>query len=254
MGKSNYSRSLIVPLDILQDSDISQSQKLVLSLIIQLDNDMGCYATNDYMAGFLGISKRQVQKHIKNLIDTSYLPEPIYRLQKIGDREQTLRVFRGVSKMTSHEQKGNLGVSKSSPKGIEERINIFIAEVENEIKSIKVLSQFERDEMKKFISYWTEKTRNKKKFLQETKPTWETKKRWSTWMSGKVEKNSKPKKNGFIDISKFPTETTGMPRAYCSECGTIETYKDVWDMKGGSRCHGAILQPENPALEQLNAG
>jgi hypothetical protein len=225
----------------------------VLSLIIQLDNDMGCYATNDYMAGFLGISKRQVQKHIKNLIDTSYLPEPIYRLQKIGDREQTLRVFRGVSKMTSHEQKGKLGVSKSSPKGIEERIILFIDEVNSEIKT---KSEAEEKELKKFISYWTEKTNNKKKFRKEMQPTWETKRRFSNWMS--LHKNTitlkATKKNGFIDISKFPTETTGMPRGYCSECGSIETYKDVWDMKSGSRCHGAILVPTKPVMEQLNAG
>ena len=251
MGNSNYSRSLVVPLDILQDSDISQSQKLVLSLIIQLDNDMGCYATNDYMAGFLGISKRQVQKHIKNLIDTSYLPEPIYRLQKIGDREQTLRVFKGVSKVTSHEQKGKLGVSKSSPKGIEERINIFIAEVNS---TIIPKSESEKHQLKKFISYWTEKTASSTKFAKELKPTWETKRRWKTWMGNIMDSTfgSKPKKNGFIDISKFPTETTGMPRGYCSECGKIETYKDIWDMKNGSRCHGAILVPTKPVMEQLN--
>tara|TARA_B110000196_G_C21152684_1_gene670867 strand:+ start:5840 stop:6568 length:729 start_codon:yes stop_codon:yes gene_type:complete len=239
----------MVSLDVLQDSNISQSQKLVLSLIIQLDNDMGCYATNDYMAGFLGISKRQVQKHIHNLILSKYLPEPIYRIQKLGNREQTLRVFRGVSKVTSQEQKGQLGVSKASPKGIEERLILFTDDVEKVIKSTKVLSQFEKDEMKKFISWWTEKTRNNKMFRQELQSTWETKKRWSTWMSGKIEKNGKPKKNGFIDITKFPTETTGMPRAYCDECGNLETYKDIWEIKSGSRCHGALLLPTKPSIK-----
>ena len=176
--KGTYSKSLMVSLDVLQDSNISQSQKLVLSLIIQLDNDMGCYATNDYMAGFLGISKRQVQKHIHNLILSKYLPEPIYRIQKLGNREQTLRVFRGVSKVTSQEQKGQLGVSKASPKGIEERLILFTDDVEKVIKSTKVLSQFEKDEI-----------------------------------------------------------------------GNLETYKDIWEIKSGSRCHGALLLPTKPSIK-----
>jgi hypothetical protein len=263
MIKNNYARSLVVPLDLLQDQDLSQSQKLVLSLIIQLDNDMGCYATNDYLAGFLGISGRQIQKHIKSLIENHYLPKPLYRLQKVGNKEQTLRVFKGVSKMTSLEQKGNLGVSKSSPKGIEERINIFLKEVNSEIEP---KNDFEKEELKKFLNWWTEKTRNKKKFRQEKQDTWETKKRWSTWMSGKIEKPNKPKPNNYTDITKYKHDTTGKPMGYCSHfdmvkvdggkkkpkiCGQMDTYMDVYDVRKGSRCHSAVVVPTKPKLIEI---
>ena len=45
-----------------------------------------------------------------------------------------------------------------------------------------------------FISYWTEKTRTGKRFLAETKPTFEIKRRLNTWY-----KNSKENKRGMSD-------------------------------------------------------
>ena len=45
-----------------------------------------------------------------------------------------------------------------------------------------------------FVSYWTEKTRTGKRFLAETKPTFEIKRRLNTWY-----KNSKPNKRGMSD-------------------------------------------------------
>lgn len=45
-----------------------------------------------------------------------------------------------------------------------------------------------------FVSYWTEKTRTGKRFLAETKPTFEIKRRLNTWY-----KNSKPNKRGMTD-------------------------------------------------------
>jgi len=45
-----------------------------------------------------------------------------------------------------------------------------------------------------FVSYWTEKTRTGKRFLAETKPTFEIKRRLNTWY-----KNSKENKKGMSD-------------------------------------------------------
>tara|TARA_B100000927_G_scaffold27294_1_gene20427 strand:+ start:19260 stop:20054 length:795 start_codon:yes stop_codon:yes gene_type:complete len=68
-------------------------------------------------------------------------------------------------------------------KPIDERIKEFADEA-------KTHTQYLPSMIDDFIGYWTEKTRSGKKFLAETKPTFEIKKRLNTWY-----KRSNPTKN-----------------------------------------------------------
>ena len=79
----------------------------------------------------------------------------------------------------------NNNIKKIEP--IELRMKKFKNEVEQN-------TQYLPSMLEDFISYWTEKTRTGKRFLAETKPTFEIKKRLNTWY-----KNSKPNKSGMSD-------------------------------------------------------
>jgi hypothetical protein len=81
----------------------------------------------------------------------------------------------------------NKNIKKIEP--IDSRIKKFKEEVmEN--------TQYLPSMLEDFVSYWTEKTRTGKRFLAETKPTFEIKRRLSTWY-----KNSKPNKMGMSDAA-----------------------------------------------------
>lgn len=64
---------------------------------------------------------------------------------------------------------------KMLDKGIEERKQKFIADLS------AYLDVYDRDMLNDFYRYWSELTKDKKKMLWETKPTWELDLRLQTW-------------------------------------------------------------------------
>jgi hypothetical protein len=88
-------------------------------------------------------------------------------------------------KSTNNNNTINNNIKKIKP--IEIRIKEFKDEVMQNTQYLPTM-------LEDFISYWTEKTRTGKRFLAETKPTFEIKRRLNTWY-----RNSKENKRGMSD-------------------------------------------------------
>lgn len=58
-----------IPKEVLENSTLSLTDKLCLSLIDSLDGDDGCFASNIYIANIANIEKRQLQNILNKLID-----------------------------------------------------------------------------------------------------------------------------------------------------------------------------------------
>lgn len=56
-----------IPAEIWLSSDLSLQEKVFLVEINSLDNEDGCYATNDYFSKFFGLSKNRCSEIIKGL-------------------------------------------------------------------------------------------------------------------------------------------------------------------------------------------
>ena len=93
--------------------------------------------------------------------------------------------------------KSNSGKATNNNKSVVNNIK-KIKPIEIRIKEFKdeamLNTQYLPSMLEDFVSYWTEQTRTGKRFLAETKPTFEIKRRLSTWY-----KNSKPNKMGMSD-------------------------------------------------------
>ncbi|MFY7938758.1 MAG: helix-turn-helix domain-containing protein [Flavobacterium sp.] len=73
----------VIPARYVIAKDISSTQKLLLGLISSLSNLKGyCFASNDYLAELLGISKIRVSQSISDLEKKGYLGRIIYRNDK----------------------------------------------------------------------------------------------------------------------------------------------------------------------------
>lgn len=98
---------------------------------------------------------------------------------------------------TDQSGKSNSGKPTHNNKTISSNIK-KIKPIEIRIKEFKdeamVHTQYLPSMLEDFISYWTEQTRTGKRFLAETKPTFEIKRRLATWY-----KNSTPNKKGMSD-------------------------------------------------------
>lgn len=64
---------LWIPMEILNDENLSLQEKFVLSMIKALDKGQGCYASNKYLAMFIGVSADRISKIITNLHKNEYI-------------------------------------------------------------------------------------------------------------------------------------------------------------------------------------
>ena len=58
---------LVVPQHILKRTDLTATDKLVISVIRGLDKEKGCYCSNQYIADLLGLSKGTIANIISKL-------------------------------------------------------------------------------------------------------------------------------------------------------------------------------------------
>lgn len=73
----------VIPARYVIAKDISSTQKLILGLISSLSNLKGyCFASNDYLAELLGVSKTRISQAISDLEKKGYLGRIIYRNDK----------------------------------------------------------------------------------------------------------------------------------------------------------------------------
>jgi hypothetical protein len=64
---------VFIPREVLLDADISASGKIIFAIIQSLDNDKGCFASNEYIGNMLGLSESSVRASIGDLVKKNYI-------------------------------------------------------------------------------------------------------------------------------------------------------------------------------------
>ena len=81
--KENHNWAAVIPCRYLMSKDINSTQKLLIGLISSLSNLKGyCFASNEYLADCLDISKITASQLISDLEKKGYLGRIIYRNDK----------------------------------------------------------------------------------------------------------------------------------------------------------------------------
>lgn len=81
--KENHNWAAVIPCSYLMSKDINSTQKLLIGLISSLSNLKGyCFASNDYLAECLDISKITASQLISDLEKKGYIGRIIYRNDK----------------------------------------------------------------------------------------------------------------------------------------------------------------------------
>ena len=202
MNYKDKGQGVFIQKDFFKIGDLSLPQKMIFAKVCLLDNEKGCYASNKFFSEFFNISTRQVSSHISNLVNKEYLTiklnykknedgtptkEVESRVLKIGSRGIEESIVRGLGSSLRGNSNKDITINKDT---INKRIRKFTNEVCAE--GLKRNPSVSPEILDEFINYWTEKTRNGKKFLAETKPTFEISKRLNTWI----------KKNGQFSSQK----------------------------------------------------
>lgn len=80
-----------IPKKIWLNKDLTLQEKVFLVEIDSLDNNEGCYASNQYFADFFGLSTTRVSLIIKSLIEKGYIKSTI--IYKEGTKQILKRVL-----------------------------------------------------------------------------------------------------------------------------------------------------------------
>lgn len=84
-------KGIWIPKEIWLSEDLSMTEKVLLVEIDSLDNESGCFASNEYFAKFLKISKDRVSRLISGLCKKGYLVSTM--TYKEGSKEIDKRVL-----------------------------------------------------------------------------------------------------------------------------------------------------------------
>ena len=109
-------KGIWIPKEIWLSNDLTLQEKVFLVDIDSLDNEEGCYASNQYFADFFGKSTTRVSLIIKSLTDKGYIASTL--IYKEGSKQILKRVlnicYRGY---LTNVKEGYLTKVKDPPQG-----------------------------------------------------------------------------------------------------------------------------------------
>lgn len=199
-----------IPKEIWLCTDLTLQEKVFLVEIDSLDNEIGCYANNDYFSRFFWVSKTRVSLIIKSLIDKWFLESEILeqewnrRILKVKDlfnkveRGSLTKIKEGLKQKLKHNNTVN-----NTSNNINISNDILIEKIQKNERNIiqelkEILSDYEflenlknkfwvdneiiKSSAENFIIYWTEKNPKWTKVRWEMQKVFDTKRRFYTWI------------------------------------------------------------------------
>lgn len=89
-------KGVFIPADIWLNTELTASEKMLFAEIDSLDNEEGCYATNEYLASFCGVSVPTITRGIAKLKSLGYIEQVSFT-----GRTRVLRVIKMI-RQTNH--------------------------------------------------------------------------------------------------------------------------------------------------------
>ena len=108
MGKQKL-KGLWIPAEILLNADLSDKEKIVLSMILYLSDGTGsCFASNKYIASIVNVTSDRVSKIVSSLKDKGYVDVNLkYKIdtKEIGER-QIIPIAENINRYSEKDLKG----------------------------------------------------------------------------------------------------------------------------------------------------
>lgn len=92
-----------IPKEIWLDRNLSGTEKMLFAAIDSLAENGECFATNEHLARFLGLSRRTISKLISSLKDKGYVEVTLQ--YKDGTKEIIKRVISTTQVLSENEER-----------------------------------------------------------------------------------------------------------------------------------------------------
>lgn len=108
MGKQKL-KGLWIPAEILLNADLSDKEKIVLSMILYLSDGTGsCFASNKYIASIVNVTSDRVSKIVSSLKDKGYVDVNLkYKIDtKEIEERQIIPIAENINRYSEKDLKG----------------------------------------------------------------------------------------------------------------------------------------------------
>ena len=90
-------KGIWIPIEIWEHKDLTLQEKVFIAEIDSLDNDHGCWASNEYFSKHFDLSKNRVSAVISSLVDKGFLTNHL--IYKPNSKEISKRILRVTSSL-----------------------------------------------------------------------------------------------------------------------------------------------------------
>ncbi len=98
-------KGLWIPAEILLNKDLSDKEKIILSMILYLSKEKGsCFASNKYIANIVNVTPERVSKIISSLRDKDYVRVRL-KYKKDSKEIEEIQITPIVENIDRHSQK-----------------------------------------------------------------------------------------------------------------------------------------------------
>lgn len=171
-----------LPKEVYLDKQLSWTEKILYVEIQSLDNEHGCFASNEYFAEFLDVSTTTISLAISKLRKLKYV-----ECVSFDGRKRVLKsAFKKTEKLLLGKVKGRVKENLKHNNTVNNSIKNNISLREQKFVNQVSLLDFNIDIQKEFVNYWTEQNSSGSKMKWELQKTFDIKRRLARW-----EKNSK---------------------------------------------------------------
>ena len=98
-------KGLWIPIEILLNNDLSDKEKIVLSMVLYLSDDTGsCFASNKYIASIVNVTSDRVSKIVSSLKKKGYI-EVRLKLKKENKEVESRQIILNKEKLNEYSEK-----------------------------------------------------------------------------------------------------------------------------------------------------
>ena len=127
-------KGIWIPKELWILKDLSLLEKVMLIEIDSLDNENGCYASNDYFADFFGLSKDRISKVINNLVKRGFISSELkYKKGTCIVEKRVLKISRWYK--STRKKNRTVGKNNDTPTGENNSRTLVENDQENKLEN-----------------------------------------------------------------------------------------------------------------------
>lgn len=138
-------KGLWIPVEILLNNDLSDKEKIVLSMVLYLSDDTGsCFASNKYIASIVNVTSDRVSKIVSSLKEKEYIKVDL-KYKKDSKEIEERQIIPIVENINRYSEKYLEGIGKNNYSGSQKEPHPIGENNKDIINNIKYKNNYNKE-------------------------------------------------------------------------------------------------------------